>query len=99
MEDNRYLIRDLMNDLAQEIEKSVERDLIQYLREKVLTITFTKKDGTERVMKCTLMDSYLPETDVITESRERPTGLVSVWDVEANGWRSFYVESITDIKE
>lgn len=30
------------------------------LRDSVVTVTFTKVDGSERVMKCTLMSEYVP---------------------------------------
>jgi hypothetical protein len=36
--------------------------LISLLEERSVEIVFTKKDGTERTMKCTLMEDYLPET-------------------------------------
>ena len=41
-------------------------------------------------MKCTLQSNYLPETtnyDVVNEQKDKPN--LSVWDIDANGWRSF----------
>jgi hypothetical protein len=67
------------------------------LREKILEVTFTKKDGTERVMKCTLRSDLLPpQTDLEehVEKRKPNPDVISVWDLDAKGWRSFRHDSI-----
>jgi hypothetical protein len=67
------------------------------LREKILEVTFTKKDGTERVMKCTLRPDLLPaQTDLEeqVEKRKPNPDVINVWDLDANGWRSFRHDSI-----
>jgi hypothetical protein len=64
------------------------------------TITFTKKDGTERVMRCTLHPDALPVQEV-TESKEpRKTSdsTLSVYDLEANGWRSFTIRAVKRVE-
>ena len=58
-------------------------------------VTFTKKDGTERVMKCTLREDMLPKV----ESKENSTrkindATLAVFDVEAQGWRSFTLRTV-----
>ena len=63
---------------------------------------FTKADGSERTMRCTLQESYLPAVSEHKETdKVRGTNLnvLSVWDVDAQGWRSFKIDSIisTDI--
>lgn len=61
-----------------------------------VTVTFTKKDGSERVMKCTLDPKELPE-QVITENkkeRKQSDNNIAVYDLEAKGWRSFVIRSI-----
>src|SRR5210317_1556533 len=35
-------------------------DLMELLRKEVVEVTFTKLNGDERVMPCTLIESYLP---------------------------------------
>ena len=67
------------------------KDLVKTtLREGVAEVTFTKVDGSERVMKCTLKSDLIP-----SESTPKGTGkthspeTLSVFDVESNGWRSF----------
>ena len=64
-----------------------------------VTITFTKKDGTERVMKCTLDPKELPEQVVTENKKERKQSDTSlaVYDLEAKGWRSFIIKSVTKV--
>ena len=66
------------------------------LEQSVVEITFTKKDGTERVMNCTLLEDYLPETT----GAGRPAGsdALAVFDVDADGWRSFRWDSVKAVK-
>jgi hypothetical protein len=67
------------------------------LKERILEVTFTKKDGTERVMKCTLRPDLLPaQTDLEeqVQSRKSNPDVLAVWDLEAKGWRSFRHDSI-----
>ena len=74
--------------------------LIDMLRNNVVVITFTKVNGDERVMTCTLLANYIPNAptqkgSLVMESKYNNT--VSVWDVNANGWRSFRVENVKSI--
>lgn len=67
-----------------------------------VTITFTKKDGTERVMKCTLDPNVLPkqeikEGDNRTERLKTDT-VMPVYDIEAKGWRSFTVRAVKRVE-
>jgi WYL_2, Sm-like SH3 beta-barrel fold len=77
-----------------------KENLIDMLRNNIVTVTFTKVNGEERVMKCTLMSEYVPNAptnngQILLQESEAKT--VSVWDTEANGWRSFRVESVKSI--
>lgn len=66
-----------------------------------VTVTFTKKDGTERVMKCTTNDSLVPHIveESLTPKREKKPNedVMSVYDLEAHGWRSFRWDSIKQV--
>ena len=64
-----------------------------------VNVTFTKKDGTQRVMKCTLMPEQLPPAPVTEGKAERKksTDTIAVYDLEAKGWRSFTVKSVTNV--
>ncbi len=66
------------------------------LRTQELTITFTKKDGTERVMRCTLDPNKLPvqENTNPNTTRKVSTETMSVFDLDAQGWRSFTKKSV-----
>jgi hypothetical protein len=61
-------------------------------------ITFTKVDGTERTLVCTLRDDLIPassqDEDRGTEKRKSSPAIQVVWDLESNGWRSFRWDSL-----
>ena len=65
-----------------------------------MTITFTKKDGTERVMRCTLQPDQLPIQPIVEnkEPRKKTPGVIAVYDLDAKGWRSFVVKNVTHIQ-
>ena len=77
-------------------------NIASMLRDSIVTVTFTKVDGSERVMKCTLMSEYVPNTgnsasnQVLLQETGNDSN-ISVWDVEANGWRSFRISSVKSI--
>jgi hypothetical protein len=74
--------------------------LIDMLRNNIVTVTFTKVNGDERTMKCTLMAEYVPNAPTNNGQvllQESESKAVSVWDTEANGWRSFRVDSVKSI--
>jgi hypothetical protein len=77
-----------------------ERDtILNDLRSNVIEVTFTKVNGDERLMRCTLMPNLLPpiyKSDITEEKKfhkENPN-VISAWDVQSNGWRSFRVDSV-----
>lgn len=77
-----------------------KENLIDMLRNNVVTVTFTKVNGEERVMQCTLMSEYVPNAptnngQMLLQESEAKT--VSVWDTQANAWRSFRVENVKSI--
>lgn len=65
---------------------------------KDLRITFIKSDGTDREMRCTLVESSIP-----TDKTPKGTGRVStedtqrVFDLEKQEWRSFKWASVKNI--
>jgi len=63
-----------------------------------VTVTFTKVDGAERVMRCTIAPYLIPENkrpkhsgEILTEV---PGDVMRVFDVEQDDWRSFRVSSV-----
>lgn len=68
------------------------------LKENVCIVTFTKKDGTDRTMKCTLKSDLLPaiveQSETEKKERAENTSVLAVFDLEADGWRSFRLDSV-----
>ena len=64
-----------------------------------VTVTFTKKDGTERVMRCTLQPELLPKVELKENSKPRKESTTSmrVFDLDKNEWRSFKLANVTEI--
>ena len=77
-----------------------EKDwLIGLVRSEIVQLTFTKKDGTERIMKCTLAEQKIPAENVPKGTeRAKSDEAVAVFDLENNGWRSFRWDSLTNIE-
>lgn len=69
------------------------------LRDGEVTVEFVKKDGSARKMICTLSESRIP-TDFAPKgsTKTQSDETLAVFDVEANGWRSFRYDSITKIE-
>lgn len=72
-----------------------------------VTITFTKVDGSERIMNCSLKADLLPPIVVVVEEgaelpvkKERKVNpnVVAVFDLEKQDWRSIKYETIKEIK-
>ena len=77
-------------------------DLKNLLEQNVLVVDFTKLNGDKRVMTCTLREDMKPhatKTDALSQKavREVSDAVVSVWDVNAKGWRSFRYERINSV--
>lgn len=60
-------------------------------------VIFTKKDGTQRKMRCTLKPELLPEKPLTENKQERKKSdkIIAVYDLDAGGWRSFNIDSVT----
>lgn len=74
-------------------------ELKQHLKDGVLTVVFEKVDGTERSMRCTLSPEHMPP-QLLTEAqssakiRNENDDILAVWDLDAQGWRSFHVSKV-----
>jgi len=80
----------------------------QLLAREEVTVEFVKSDGTMRTMRCTLDPDRFsaPNTviNVTTDSRPRSSrktdnevGVQTVWDLDANQWRSFRYDRLKKI--
>lgn len=80
-----------------------KQDLITKLFENIVTVEFTKVNGDFRKMKCTLQKDFLPEAlskepeDLVwDDKKEKSREQLAVWDIEANGWRSFRWDNLKE---
>ena len=78
-------------------------DLYKLLKEQVVEVTFTKLNGDQRVMPCTLIPTYLPpakKDDPITQEKVRKVSdaVVAVWALEAKAFRSFRYDRVTKVE-
>jgi len=66
------------------------------LAERNVKITFTKKDGTERVMNCTLDPNVIPLVESVQDKREKDKekDYIAVYDTDIKAWRSFIIKSV-----
>jgi hypothetical protein len=69
----------------------------------IVEVTFTKINGDERVMTCTLHPDNLPKP-VIKEGEDKkerviknPENSLAVFDMKAEGWRSFVIRNIKSV--
>lgn len=72
--------------------------LKEWLRNESLLVTFTKKDGTERKIYCTLSESNTPKKET-AGTRSVSTTSLPVYDLEKGEWRSFRWDSITKVEK
>lgn len=76
---------------------SHKETLRNMLKDQVLNVTFLKKDGTERTMKCTLKNDLLPAQEDLENAvqKKKPSDEnIAVWDLDKEAWRSFRFDSI-----
>lgn len=70
------------------------------LREGIIFVTFTKLDGTERTIKCSLNQAYIPLEKMpktTDNQRSDSDNTIAVWDIENEGWRSFRTDKVIKI--
>jgi hypothetical protein len=74
--------------------------ILEQLQTGVALVTFTKVDGSLRDMKCTLQPRLLPTPlKESTVKIDPESDALRVYDLEADGWRSFKISRIISIFE
>jgi WYL_2, Sm-like SH3 beta-barrel fold len=83
-------------------------ELKELLHKHVVEVTFTKVDGSVRIMPCTLMESLLPPAPAHVSGTDNPIDFpkvrkvneanLSVWCTDKNEWRSFKVDNVISAK-
>ena len=85
--------------------------ITEQLRSGIVTVTFTKVNGEQRVMPCTLQECFLPPVtvhytntdnpiDFPTPKKERKVNpdIISAFCTDKQEWRSFRIDSVLGIK-
>ncbi len=97
--------RKLLNMDSQTLSLNIDKlkniptkeDLEKQLKADVYMIHFTKLDGDERIMTCTTRTDLIPKIKrPKTENKTHDT-TVTVWDVNANDWRSFRYDRVISV--
>lgn len=77
-------------------------EMLNKLHENVCKVTFTKANGENRVMNCTLKKEVLKESlgeSYTEDTNSRDTAdVVTVLDTDKNAWRRFRVDSVTSFE-
>jgi|SRR5271154_5514624 len=79
-----------MND---EVLEYLEEDLSQ----RIVTVTFKKKNGEIRVMECTKNLALVPPSKwpkSLVKDAVDDESVLKVFDVNAQGWRSFIIDNV-----
>lgn len=74
----------------------LKEDVLQKLRTGETTVRFTKVDGTERTMRCTLVESNIPADKRPKEGTTGGTAgsAIRCFDLDIGEWRSFRLDSV-----
>jgi hypothetical protein len=74
--------------------------MLEHLAESEVTVTFTKKDGSDRVLRCTRNVAVIPAEHA--PKNEKPTAIktdaIAAFDLDINEWRSFNLSAVKRIE-
>ena len=78
--------------------------VVELLHKQVVNVRFTKLNGEERLMSCTLQEDVLPQrkpaasdTQATTSEDDKPKTQQVVWDTKAEGFRTFIWDRVIDV--
>lgn len=80
-----------------------KEELYKLLKNNIVEVTFTKLNGDERVMPCTLYEGMLPpakKDEPITQKKVREVSdkVIAVWAIESKAFRSFRYDRVKEVK-
>lgn len=76
----------------------IREEVVAGLKSAVAMVTFEKADGTERIMRCTLAEVFLPKAKKNSKkAKEKNDEIISAFDLDKDEWRSFRLDSVKDI--
>ena len=97
--------------LSEKETKLFKKWLKSHLAYGPVTVIFTKKDGTERVMECTTNPELVPQEPVHVTNTDSPIDFPApkkekklnedvcpVYDLESKHWKSFRWDSIKQVR-
>ena len=73
-------------------------ELITILGASICKVYFTKKNGEEKIMKCTLLNNIIPEENKSKNVKKSNPEVLPVWDIDKSAWRSFRVDSVKNVE-
>ena len=83
------------------LSKTVVRDVVKARGTRFATVTFIKKDGTER----TVNGLFRPASHIVGNAKGRmvsetmkANGYVPIFSVAENSWKCFHEEAVVEIK-
>lgn len=71
--------------------------LIDQLKQSVVNVVFTKADGSERTMNCTLKLENIPEDQHPKGAIKSESDQIRVFDIDIQEWRSFNFSSVKTV--
>jgi hypothetical protein len=76
------------------------KEILDLLYKNDCEVTFTKVDGTVRVMPCTLRTEAMPARDAAKfhETRVVNEAVISAFCLDKMEWRSFRVANVTNVR-
>lgn len=89
----------LMNE-RKYVEEALYGEMMKALKESDCKVVFTKQStGERREMICTLRENAIPpatKSDSLSQAKVRTLNkeVIAAWDIEAQGWRSFRIDSV-----
>ena len=75
----------------------MREDLVDRLKQSVVNVVFTKADGSERTMNCTLKLENIPEDQYPKGVIKSESDQIRVFDTDIQEWRSFNFSSVKTV--
>ena len=77
-----------------------EREITHLLYEHDCVVVFTQKDGTVRVMPCTLRAEAMPqrEATALHETKLYKPETITVWCLDKSEWRAFKTANVKEVR-
>lgn len=81
------------------MENSDIKFLKKCLSKGIVQVVFIKKDGSERIMNCTLLEQQISKDQLPKNTgKKQNDDVIAVFDIDNNGWRSFRFDSVKSIR-